>query len=80
MKKTLLSTIMMCCCMIAMAQPQGFGFGGFGRPQANPDFKDINYAGDDRKPTAWTSTCPRRMPSPTKSSLPSMAAPGSPTT
>ena len=38
---------MMCCCMIAMAQPQGFGFGGFGRPQANPDFKDINYAGDD---------------------------------
>ena len=32
-------------CLSAMAQPAGFG--GFGQPAVNPDWKDVNYAGDD---------------------------------
>lgn len=51
MKKTLLSTIMLCVASIAMAQPAG-GFGGFQAPQikleTSQEWKDVNYAGDDQ--------------------------------
>jgi hypothetical protein len=51
MKKTLLSTIMMCMTSIAIAQPAG-GFGGLQPPQVkletSQEFKDVNYAGDDQ--------------------------------
>ena len=51
MKKTLLSTFVMCMAAVAvMAQPAG-GFGGF-QQQANmetsQEWKDVNYAGDDK--------------------------------
>lgn len=45
MKRTVLSTLMLCIAMIATAQPQGFG--GFQMPQNNATFKDLNYANDD---------------------------------
>ncbi len=45
MRKLLLSTLMLTISVLAMAQPQGFG--GFGRPSVEPDWKDVNYAGDD---------------------------------
>lgn len=44
MKKTALSIVTLCFTLITWAQPQGFGFG---QPGVTPDFKDINYAGDD---------------------------------
>ena len=52
MKKTLLSTIVMCLAAVgAMAQPAG-GFGGFQAPQVkletSQEWKDVNYAGDDK--------------------------------
>ena len=51
MKKTLLSTLMMCLSTVAMAQPAG-GFGGFQVPQVkletSQEWKDVNYAGDDK--------------------------------
>ena len=51
MKKTLLSTILLCISAIVMAQPQG-GFGGFQVPKVelptSQEFKDVNYAGDDQ--------------------------------
>ena len=52
MKKTLLSTFVMClAAMGAMAQPAG-GFGGFQAPQVkletSQEWKDVNYAGDDK--------------------------------
>ena len=42
MKKTVLSIMAVCLSLLAWAQPQGFGM-----PATEPDFKDINYAGDD---------------------------------
>ena len=45
MRKILLSTLMLAFAIAGMAQPQGFG--GFGQPQTEPDWKDVNYAGDD---------------------------------
>ena len=49
MKKTLLSTIMLCVAFMASAQPAG-GFGGFQVPQVkletSQEWKDVNYAGD----------------------------------
>ena len=45
MRKTLLTMLMLALTMMATAQPQGFG--GFGQPQTEPDWKDVNYAGDD---------------------------------
>ena len=52
MKKTLLSTFVMCLAAVgAMAQPAG-GFGGFQAPQVkletSQEWKDVNYAGDDK--------------------------------
>ena len=50
MKKTILSVLMLGLGLISMAQPQG-GFGGF-QQQANletsQEWKDVNYAGDDK--------------------------------
>lgn len=42
MKKLFLTVISMFACLLAAAQPSGFQM-----PQTNPDFADINYAGDD---------------------------------
>ena len=51
MKKTLLSTMMLCMATLAMAQPAG-GFGGFQMPEVkletSQQWKDVNYAGDDQ--------------------------------
>ena len=49
MKKTLLTIILPCLALAAMAQPAG-GFGGFQMPEAkletSQQWKDVNYAGD----------------------------------
>ena len=45
MKKTILSIITMCFAVLSWAQPQGFG--GFGQPSVEADWKNVNYAGDD---------------------------------
>lgn len=45
MKKIILLSMMMCLSLVTWAQPQGFG--GFGQPRVEPDWKDVNYAGDD---------------------------------
>ncbi|MBR1520629.1 MAG: alpha/beta hydrolase [Bacteroidaceae bacterium] len=45
MKKMILSLVLMCSTLFAAAQPQGFG--GFGQPGVEPQWKDLNYAGDD---------------------------------
>lgn len=42
MKKTLLSLLAIMLSLVAAAQP-----GGFQMPETNPDYADINYAGDD---------------------------------
>lgn len=42
MKKTILSMILLSFALGTMAQPQGWG-----RPTVEPQFKNINYAGDD---------------------------------
>jgi acetyl esterase/lipase len=52
MKKTVLSTFILCLVAVgAMAQPAG-GFGGFQVPQVkletSQEWKDVNYAGDDK--------------------------------
>ena len=51
MKRTLLSTIMLCMASWLMAQPAG-GFGGFQAPQVDlptsQEWKDVNYVGDDQ--------------------------------
>ena len=51
MKKTLLSTFVMCLAAVgAMAQPAG-GFGGFqqqAKLETSQEWKDVNYAGDDK--------------------------------
>ena len=65
MKKTLLSTVMLCMASLVMAQPGGGfgGFGGFQRPQVkletSQEWKDVNYAGDDQ-----TCRKRRRLPIP----------------
>lgn len=45
MKKTILSAVALCIAALTWAQPQGSM--GFGRPMTEPDFKNINYAGDN---------------------------------
>ena len=45
MKKTILSAIALCLSMLTWAQPQGQM--GFGQPATEPDFKNVNYAGDN---------------------------------
>ena len=45
MKKTILSAIALCISMLTWAQPQGPM--GFGQPATEPDFKNVNYAGDN---------------------------------
>ena len=51
MKKTLLSSILLCVASWGMAQPAG-GFGGFQAPKVDlptsQEWKDVNYAGDDQ--------------------------------
>ena len=51
MKRTLLSTILLCVASWGLAQPAG-GFGGFQMPQVkletSQEWKDVNYAGDDQ--------------------------------
>jgi acetyl esterase/lipase len=53
MKKTLLSFVTLCLAMTATAQPGG-GFGGFGgfqqqvKLETSQEWKDVNYAGDDK--------------------------------
>ena len=51
MRKTLLSTILLCMVSLSMAQPAG-GFGGFQKPQVklgtSQEWKDVNYAGDNQ--------------------------------
>ena len=44
MKKIILSMVMSCCAMLMQAQPGGFG--GFGRPAVDPQFKNVDYVGD----------------------------------
>ncbi|MBQ8867572.1 MAG: alpha/beta hydrolase [Bacteroidaceae bacterium] len=46
MKKIVMSLVVFCCTMVAMAQPPQ-GFGGFGQPGVEPQFKNVNYAGDE---------------------------------
>ena len=36
--------VMSCCAMLMQAQPGGFG--GFGRPAVDPQFKNVDYVGD----------------------------------
>ena len=51
MKQTILTFMLLCCTMLAEAQPQG-GFGGFQMPEVKLEtsqvWKDVNYAGDDQ--------------------------------
>ena len=50
MKKTLLSAVMLCLSLTGMAQPAG-GFGGFQQQtklETSQEWKDVNYAGDDK--------------------------------
>ena len=42
MKKTVLSLALLCLSLLSWAQPQGVG-----QPSVLPDYKDVNYAGDD---------------------------------
>ena len=69
MKKTLLSTIMLCVASIAIAQPAG-GFGGIQVPQVkletSQEFKDVNYAGDNQA----YHTCDIYLPKQEKASYP----------
>ena len=69
MKKTVLSTILLCAASMAMAQPAG-GFGGFQVPQVNLEtsqqWKDVNYAGDDQA----YHTCDIYLPKQEKASYP----------
>ncbi len=51
MKKILTVVCAVCCCMLSQAQPQG-GFGGFQVAKVelatSQQWKDVNYAGDDK--------------------------------
>ena len=72
MKKTLLSTVMLCMASLVMAQPGGGfgGFGGFQRPQVkletSQEWKDVNYAGDDQA----YHTCDIYLPKEEKAAYP----------
>ena len=71
MKKTLLSTIALSLSLFATAQPQG-GFGGFGgfqqqaKLETSQEWKDVNYAGDDKA----FHTCDIYLPKQEKASYP----------
>ena len=69
MKKTLLSAIVLCMGMVAMAQPAG-GFGGFQVPEVrletSQQWKDVNYAGDNQA----YHTCDIYLPKQVKDSYP----------
>ena len=71
MKKTLLSTIALSLSLFATAQPQG-GFGGFGgfqqqaKLETSQQWKDVNYAGDDKA----FHTCDIYLPKQEKASYP----------
>ncbi len=69
MKKTILSTILLCLGSLAMAQPAG-GFGGFQVPEVkletSQQWKDVNYAGDDQA----FHTCDIYLPKQEKESYP----------
>lgn len=69
MKKTVLSTILLCTAVVAMAQPAG-GFGGFQIPEikleTSQEWKDVNYAGDNQA----YHTCDIYLPKQTKDSYP----------
>ena len=69
MKRTLLSTILLCAASWGLAQPAG-GFGGFQVPQVkletSQEWKDVNYAGDDQA----FHTCDIYLPKQEKDSYP----------
>ena len=71
MKRTLLSTIVAVCALQMSAQPQG-GFGGFGgfqqqaKLETSQEWKDVNYAGDDKA----FHTCDIYLPKQEKASYP----------
>ena len=69
MKRTLLSSIMLCMASWVIAQPQG-GFGGFQVPQVkletSQEWKDVNYAGDEQA----YHTCDIYLPKEEKDSYP----------
>ena len=69
MKKTILSTILLCLGSFAIAQPAG-GFGGFQVPEVkletSQQWKDVNYAGDDQA----FHTCDIYLPKQEKESYP----------
>ena len=69
MKRTLLSSIMLCMASWVMAQPAG-GFGGFQMPEVkletSQQWKDVNYAGDDQA----YHTCDIYLPKEQKDSYP----------
>ena len=69
MKKTILSTMMLCMASWVAAQPAG-GFGGFQMPEVKLEtsqvWKDVNYAGDDQA----YHTCDIYLPKQEKASYP----------
>jgi acetyl esterase/lipase len=68
MKKTLLSTFVLFLAMTATAQPAG-GFGGFQQQvklETSQEWKDVNYAGDDKA----FHTCDIYLPKEVKDSYP----------
>ncbi len=70
MKKVLLSTIVAACTLQLAAQPQDFGgFGGFqqqAKLETSAEWKDVNYAGDDKA----FHTCDIYLPKQAKASYP----------
>jgi acetyl esterase/lipase len=71
MKRTLLSAIVAACALQMTAQPQG-GFGGFGgfqqqaKLETSQEWKDVNYAGDDKA----CHTCDIYLPKQEKAAYP----------
>ena len=71
MRKIVLSMYAACCALGATAQPQG-GFGGFGgfqqqaKLETSQEWKDVNYAGDDKA----FHTCDIYLPKQEKASYP----------
>lgn len=70
MKKALLSLILPCMALLAMAQPPQGGFGGFQRQgvalETSQQWKDVNYAGDGQA----FHTCDIYLPKQEKESYP----------
>jgi len=70
MKRVLLSTIVAACTLQLAAQPQDFGgFGGFqqqAKLETSAEWKDVNYAGDDKA----FHTCDIYLPKQAKASYP----------